>query len=370
MMDDVLLKLGQNVSHLMEVNRAIDEAIILAITNQQGMITFANKKFCDISQYSQQELIGQNHRIVNSGFHPPEFFKDLWRTIGQGRIWKGEIRNRAKNGDLYWVDTTIVPCLDEKGKPYQYIAFRVDITARKQVEEQMRRLDQLQIAGQISASIAHEIRNPLAAIQWTLLSLSNDAADREHQLSLVQAELTRIDAILTEFLTLSKKRESVFFEIDLPDLVCKTVDIVAAQARQQGITLDVDVHSVSGKVWGDEHQLRQVFLNLMKNALESMEVGGRLTVRAEQSHDSSNRPCISIAIADSGCGMTAWQLSNLERAFFTTKPGGTGLGLTVCHQILHSHQGVLNFRSQVGEGTTATVTLPLYESSEGTGGNV
>ena len=129
--------LKESLREIADYKYAIDESSIVAITDQKGIINYVNENFCKISKYAAVELIGQDHRIINSGYHPKEFIKNLWTTIARGKIWKGELKNKAKDGAIYWVDTTIVPFLDDKGKPYQYVAIRADITERKKAEENL-----------------------------------------------------------------------------------------------------------------------------------------------------------------------------------------------------------------------------------------
>src|SRR6476620_5203686 len=211
---------------------AIDESSIVAITDQKGVIKHVNENFCKISKYDTEELIGQDHRIINSGYHSKEFIRELWVTIANGRIWRGELKNKAKDGSFYWVDTTIVPFLNNNRKPYQYLAIRSDITQRKQAEEQLHRVNEGQenkvkertleltealerekalseMKSRFVSMASHEFRTPLSAILSSTSLLDHytapeQADKRKKHIDRIKSSVKNLTSILDDFLSLEK----------------------------------------------------------------------------------------------------------------------------------------------------------------------
>ncbi len=175
--------LARSLKDLADVKFALDQSSIVAITDRAGVITYVNSKFCEISQYSAWELIGQTHQIVNSGYHSKAFFKEMWMTITQGSVWRGEVKNRAKDGSYYWVDTTIVPFLDNRGRPYQYVAIRNDITLCKQTKEALQQLNE-----QLEARVEQRTAE-LQASKHTLTQQAEDLSQALQDLQRTQTQL-------------------------------------------------------------------------------------------------------------------------------------------------------------------------------------
>ncbi len=163
-----LQPIDKELQRLLKIKDVLDEHSLVAITDKNGTITYVNKEFCRLSKYSENELIGQNHRILKSGYHPPQFYQGMWKTISHGKVWRGEVKNKAKDGTFYWVKTIIVPFLDNKGKPGEYVSVRTDVTAQKELQAQLLKSEKLTVIGELSARLAHDLRNPLSVIKNTI----------------------------------------------------------------------------------------------------------------------------------------------------------------------------------------------------------
>ncbi|HEY8204890.1 MAG TPA: ATP-binding protein [Pyrinomonadaceae bacterium] len=369
--------LQASLKELADIKFALDQSTIVAITDQRGIINYVNDEFCRISKYSREELLGQDHRIINSGYHPKEFIRSLWTTIAGGKVWKGELRNRAKDGSIYWVDTTIVPFLDADGKPYQYVAIRHDITQLKEAEEkiqqqatELHRAAQLSFVGELAAGLAHEVKNPLAGIQGAvdILIRRRDASDPEREvLTGVREQVERIDGTVRALLDRARPR-SVHREVaSLTELTRRAVNVARAQLigrigkKEVRIEFDPPTEDIILSV--DPASMEDAILNLVINAIEAIEESGTVSVaidRGEASDQDHTEEAI-IRVSDTGRGISEDDLSRIFNPFFTTTDGGTGLGLPAVRRIVRVHGGHIEVDSTLGEGSTFRIYLPMTE---------
>ena len=354
--------LSQSMKDLEDIKNALDQSAIVATTTVRGDITYVNDRFCEISQYSRDELVGQNHRNVNSGLHPPEFFRDLYRTISSGKVWRGEIRNKAKDGSFYWVDTTIVPFLDENGKPYQYIAVRYDISERKRSEAALRQQEALAQLGKMAAVVAHEVRNPLAGIRGAVQVIGRRLPPGSPEASVVGEIVSRIDTlndIVQDLLLFARPRALSLTPFDIRQLVDDTLALLRDDPRFAGNEIDTAIDEIM--IVADRDQLKLVLLNLVLNALQAMPKQGVLRIASRPVHAGHE-----ILVVDQGPGIPADVREHLFEPFFTTKSRGTGLGLATARRIVESHGGSLRLECPPGGGTTAVVTLPQPQHTPAT----
>jgi len=353
---DLTTELRRSNKKLEELQYALDQSAIVAITNVRGDITYVNDTFCQISKYSREELLGKNHRVLNSGLHNLEFFREMYRTIGRGRVWRGELRNRASDGSHYWVDTTIVPFMDDDGKPDHYVSIRYDITARKQSEAALRDQASLAQLGKLAAVVAHEVRNPLAAIRGALQVIGGrlDPASQEHRVvGDVIARVDGLNEIVQDLLQFARPRQPAPVAVSQRDLLSSLVDLFSRDAMLALVT--VDVQADDSRVYVDVDQIQQAFLNLLMNSAQAMHGRGRITISASPVSDT----VCEILIQDEGHGIPADVREHLFEPFFTTKHRGTGLGLATARRIVDSHGGTLTLESPEGGGTIARVRLPV-----------
>lgn len=347
--------LKESIKDNTDIRFALDQSTIVAFTDARGMITSVNDKFCEISKYSREEIIGKDHSILNSGHHSKLFFKDLWKTIGEGRVWKGEIRNKAKDGTYYWVDTTIVPFLNENGKPYQYVAIRNDITERKKTEEVLHRQDKLAAVGQLAAGVAHEIRNPLTSMKGyaEFLTLDEQDPERLEFINIILDEIERVNTIVEDFMVLAKPKMVELEEKNVVPVIKNVVSLLEFEARKKHVKLSFDCPHEIIQIECDENRLKQVFLNFIKNGIEAMPNGGELHVKT-MIHDNN----VQISIQDTGVGIPKEKLQQLGEPFYTTKKNGNGLGLMVSFKIIENHNGKVFVESEPNKGTTFNILLP------------
>jgi signal transduction histidine kinase len=293
--------------------------------------------------------------MVNSGLHPKEFIRDLWRTIAQGRVWHGEIRNRAKDGTYYWVDTTIVPFMDDRGKPYQNTAIRSDITQRKRAEERLREQASLARVGQMAAVVAHEVKNPLAGIKGAMQVLLTRRASDDPETAVMRDIISRVDALnelISDLLLFARPRPPRMGPLSIAAALREATELM--RRDPMGAHVDVVFDGTDVGLIADGQLMKALFLNLMLNAAQAMGGRGRIELVVAREADACR-----IEVRDSGPGIAPSVQGEVFEPFFTTKSRGGGLGLPIARRTAELHGGSLTFSCPPEGGTVMIVHLPL-----------
>ncbi|MBX0358144.1 sensor histidine kinase [Halobacillus sp. Nhm2S1] len=324
---------------LLDIKYALDESSIVALTDKRGRIRYVNKKFSEISKYDVEELIGQDHRILNSGYHSKDFFKGLWRTIGTGQVWKGEIRNKAKDGSFYWVDTTIVPFLDEKGKPYQYLAIRNEITERKRVEQELQQMMTkiIDVQENERKHVSRELHDGIGQELYSLL-ITVQRLEKEYTHPLIDQMTTDISRLIQSVRDMSwSLRPSALDELGLMPAVRSFINRLE---NSYGLNVKFlsDVRCrLSPNVETSIYRIIQEALTNVRKYAGVVEAEVRI---------KEVESVIFIEISDEGNG-------------FSVNHNHKGVGLFSMEERARAVGGSLSISSAENKGTTIKVNIPL-----------
>ncbi len=365
-------------NHLKNQKTVLDISSIVTETNVDGKITYANDKFCNVSKYTREELIGNTHRIINSGIHSREFFSELWKTITSGNIWQGKICNKAKDGRYYWVDTVIVPFFDSDGKLYKYVSVRHEITFEKELQEQLK--NQIQLAesainssnlkGEFICELSHEIRNALNSILGfaQVLDEYEMRAEQKDYLKRIHAASEHILKLLSNTLDASRLQSSKLTLdkslIDIRSVLNEVADMVKISIKNKGLKFNLEIFDdVPSEIHGDRYRISQILLNLIGNAIKFTEHGG-ITLTLKKVKDSKdNKFYLCFSVRDTGRGIPKEKLKyvfkEFEQCSLKDSKCGSGLGLAISKKLVELMNGKIWVKSKYGIGTSIYFQIPL-----------
>jgi signal transduction histidine kinase/ActR/RegA family two-component response regulator len=337
--------------------------------------------------------LGKDHRIINSGFHLKEFMEDLWKTISSGKIWKGELKNKAKDGSFYWANTIIVPFLNEQGKPSQFVAVRTDITnqkinadelreAKEQAEEATKLAEEAKVRAenamkakqQFLSNMSHEIRTPMnAIIGFTKVVLKTDLSLKQKEyLSAIKVSGDNLIVLINDILDLAKvDAGKMTFEktpFKLQSSVNSMLQLFESKIKEKNLEF---VNEFDNKIpeilKGDPVRLHQIILNLISNAIKFTNEG-KITVSVKLISEDDQKVTVEFAVSDTGIGIDEKEIHNVFENFQQATSskarhyGGTGLGLAIVKQLVEAQGGTINLTSKLGEGSTFSFTLSFIKT--------
>lgn len=353
---------------------SINHIAIISTTDIEGRITYVNDNFCMISGYSAQELLGKDHRILNSGLHSKDFFNEMWNCLKSGKTWHGKVRNKSKTGEFYWVYAYNVPVFDDDKNISKFISFRFDITSEKLAEEALAieknkslHLGRLSLIGKIAGGFAHEILNPLTIIDGAVAIIFKKVVDLNQtdektkileNIGKIQNQIKRVGVMLDGLRSFSgpdnsHARENVFLE----KIFLAVEDLCSDKLKKMNVNLTIQVEESDVELYCNPIQIEQSLLNLINNSIDavsSMEdkwirLEGKLIVNVWQ-----------ISVLDSGHGISEDVAKQIMQPFFSTKDigKGTGLGLSTTMGIIESHEGKF-YLDEKSSNTRFVIELPI-----------
>ncbi len=350
------------------------------ITNTDGIIEYVNPAFTDITGYSYREAVGQTPRLLKSGKHPEEFYRQLWETITAGKVWRGQFTNKKKDGSLFTEEATISPVFNEAGEIINFVAVKRDITTELELESQYRQAQKMEALGRLTGGVAHDFNNILTAIngfaELLLARLGDDATSHRYTQTILESGERAAD-LIRQLMVFSRKNDASPQHTNANTVIQKMGNMLE-RLLTENITLSTALKASAADILIDPTQLQQVILNLVVNARDALPHGGKIYIGTEDVHLDSEfvathfgakeGPHVCISVVDNGMGMSETVQERIFEPFFTTKsPGeGTGMGLATVFGIVTRYGGTIWVDSELGAGTEFKIYFPVVTEADGT----
>ncbi|MDR7460778.1 MAG: PAS domain S-box protein [Armatimonadota bacterium] len=340
----------------------------IMITNSRGAIVYVNPAFQRLTGYTAEEVVGRTPRLLTSDRHSPELFREIRDVVLGGQVWRGELVNRRKDGSLYVEELSVAPVRDSRGTITHFVTIGQDITARQQMEQQLRQAQKMDAVGRLAGGVAHDFNNVLTVITGRcelLLRRLEQGSPTRRDVELMLEAARRASALTRQLLAFSRMQKLELRVLDINEVV-RGMEKLLRRLIGEDVELVLQLAPALGRVRADRGQLEQVVMNLVVNAREAMPRGGRITLTTngmDRWPDGSERAAVVLAVDDTGIGMDAATRARIFEPFFTTKrERGTGLGLATVYGIVKQSGGEIVVESEPGQGTTFRIYLPRVEA--------
>lgn len=327
---------------------------IVYMINLNGVITNVNPQFTAVTGYDNEKVIGKNIKDALPSTEQKAILASISNILKGESVQKYEVEVPHKNGELITLQCTNLPII-VNGKIDGIIGYGKDVTVLRQTEERLRRTEKLSVVGELAASVAHEIRNPLTSLIGfvQLLQKENEKDHLYHKIML--DELNRINYIAGELLLLAKPQQVQFTRGDIHHILFEVISLLQSDANLYNIQIEFISDKQEYMIDCEPNQLKQLFINIIKNAIEASSSKGRVGVYLKLGENNE----VSVIVKDQGCGISEQRLEKIGEPFYSSKEKGTGLGLTVSYKIVQSHNGSIVFNSKINEGTEVIIKLPI-----------
>jgi PAS domain S-box-containing protein len=335
---------------LQQVIEQISSSII--ITDLQGNIQYVNPAFCNITGYSFEEVLGQNPRMLKSGIIKNVVYENMWETILAGNIWKGELINRRKNGELY-SETTIISPIKGNTEIKNFIAIKENAISLKKGQNKKQGKENLVEIGKMTSYILHEIKSPFAAIKMNLDSIKEYIPKNITQYDIIEREVKRLDKLLNETLMYSREKELDIVNVNIYNIVNYSIEMLEQNMAKKKIVAINKVQKIIIEV--DGQKIKSLFLYLLENSIDAIGSNGKIEVWSELDNNY-----IVVFLKDTGCGIESKNKNKIFDPFFTTKYKGSGLGLALVKKILEKHSGSIELLSGEKGNTIFKIKMLIH----------